>query len=123
METSRLINRLAPGRGGSSIYSHHNCLRAFTRLFYVRSPPINSTYLSQSSLKLSAKENVLCCVNRRRPLRRRGLNVVDFFNVTSALWKAHPGFTSGGRVNDCTHYCTNVGGAVHHMSVLLLRSL
>jgi|AntAceMinimDraft_5_1070358.scaffolds.fasta_scaffold21688_2 hypothetical protein len=48
------------------------------------------------------------------------LNVVDFFNETTHLWKAHPGHTSGG---DCTHYCTNVGGAVHYMSLLLLRSL
>lgn len=64
-------------------------------------------------------------VERSRPVNRLlpDVNAVDFFNATTHLWRAHPGYTSGGRVNDCTHYCTNVGGAVHYLSVLLLRSL
>jgi hypothetical protein len=48
---------------------------------------------------------------------------VDFFAATTDLWKAHPGYTSNGVVNDCTHYCTNVGGAIHYMAIMLLRSL
>ena len=70
-----------------------------------------------------AKDRIL--VERSRLINRLSphINVVDFFNITTHLWKAHPGYTSGGRVNDCTHYCTNFGGAVHYMSVLLLRSL
>ena len=51
------------------------------------------------------------------------LNVVDYFNITTHLWRGHPGYTSRGTINDCTHYCTNVGGVVHHMAVVLLRSL